>query len=230
MSCLCLPSTDVFLDPPFTAVELVICFFSVWSILGLSGFHTYLVASNLTTNEDVSVASSHLCCLTVTKVLGVYGQKKEIALFCYYRNNKIACIIILIHLALTFLKSKRKLFRFLAERFSLWAFTLLALVILLFGTTNKFCVFFVCTRLKARGRERVEKMSPTHTVIKTFLSTVALCSVDPCHPGMYRNKDPTQLMLMLSDGVLVFVCLIHIYGQVEVGDNIHAFKMSKRFL
>lgn len=41
-----------------TVVVGIICFFAVWSLVGLAGFHTYLTSSEQTTNEDVSTRKS----------------------------------------------------------------------------------------------------------------------------------------------------------------------------
>ncbi len=51
---------DAIRDTPATVVQALICFFSIWSVLGLWGYHTYLICRSVTTNEDVSFKSIRL--------------------------------------------------------------------------------------------------------------------------------------------------------------------------
>ncbi|CAL2027864.1 unnamed protein product [Caenorhabditis brenneri] len=48
-----MPFGEVIRKTPGSVVVIVICFLTIWSIIGLACFHTYLLCADLTTNEDL---------------------------------------------------------------------------------------------------------------------------------------------------------------------------------
>lgn len=68
----------------FTLVEAIVAFLSIWSVLGLAGFHTYLALCNITTNEDVSYLEAFIFALKSLKMLFSFKMHRficEILLF-----------------------------------------------------------------------------------------------------------------------------------------------------
>ena len=51
---------DVVKRTPSSVIIAIICFCSVWSVIGLAGFHTYLTTSDQTTNEDVGILETNV--------------------------------------------------------------------------------------------------------------------------------------------------------------------------